>query len=111
MESKICSKCGKEKTIDNFHKDKNAPDGLNYWCKKCKRKNAKQNKKEKLLNKKNKEETKINKEKIECICCGKVKKIDKFYENDLKNSHYKCIKCRKEKSRESTIKRIKRGEI
>lgn len=32
---KICSKCGLEKELDNFGKDKSKKDGLNTWCKKC----------------------------------------------------------------------------
>lgn len=33
---KTCSKCGEEKDESEFHKCKNAPDGLDYRCKKCK---------------------------------------------------------------------------
>jgi hypothetical protein len=33
--SKICSKCGLEKPISEFNKDKNHKDGLQTWCKEC----------------------------------------------------------------------------
>ena len=31
----MCSKCKKEKTIDDFYKCKNSLDGYNSWCKEC----------------------------------------------------------------------------
>ena len=35
METKKCSKCGRELTIDNFNKNSKNPDGLQYHCKEC----------------------------------------------------------------------------
>jgi ribosomal protein S27AE len=35
MELKKCNKCGEEKPLADFHKHKNAPDGLRYSCKQC----------------------------------------------------------------------------
>lgn len=35
MESKICTKCGQEKSVDDFSKDKRTPDGLVCHCKDC----------------------------------------------------------------------------
>jgi Recombination endonuclease VII len=32
---KTCKSCGKTKTLDQFHKDKSKPDGLNFYCKPC----------------------------------------------------------------------------
>ncbi|EOJ2848600.1 hypothetical protein [Klebsiella quasipneumoniae] len=32
---KKCSRCGEEKTLDNFGKNKRKADGLHYWCKSC----------------------------------------------------------------------------
>lgn len=37
---KICSKCKKEKTEDNFHVNRAHKDGLSYYCKECARKNG-----------------------------------------------------------------------
>jgi len=37
METKFCNKCWKTHPITEFHKDKNKSDGLNSWCKNCKR--------------------------------------------------------------------------
>lgn len=37
---KTCSKCKIEKNTDEFHKDKNRKDGLDYRCKVCKKKHA-----------------------------------------------------------------------
>lgn len=35
MKTKICSKCKEEKSITEFHKNKNHKDGLAHWCKEC----------------------------------------------------------------------------
>lgn len=32
---KTCTKCGQEKDLKEFHKDKHNPDGLTYACKEC----------------------------------------------------------------------------
>lgn len=34
-DTKLCTKCGKVKSISEFCKDKRAADGLTYWCKDC----------------------------------------------------------------------------
>lgn len=34
---KICSKCKKEKEVNNFNKRRDTKDGLNFWCKLCQR--------------------------------------------------------------------------
>jgi hypothetical protein len=36
MKTKICSKCGIEKELSEFGKDKHNIDGLSYKCKECK---------------------------------------------------------------------------
>lgn len=38
---KICSKCGKDLSIDDFHKNINAKDGYNVWCRFCQSKYGK----------------------------------------------------------------------
>jgi len=37
MENKRCSKCHQHLPITDYHKDKHKNDGLNAWCKNCKR--------------------------------------------------------------------------
>lgn len=32
---KRCSRCGKEKPLSEFHKNKTMADGLHYYCKDC----------------------------------------------------------------------------
>lgn len=36
-ETKTCSKCGKEKRITLFNRNKSNPDGLSAYCKRCNR--------------------------------------------------------------------------
>ena len=35
MDTKICSKCGRELPITEFHKGRGYKDGYNCWCKEC----------------------------------------------------------------------------
>lgn len=35
--SKVCSKCGKQKTLNCFHKDKSTKDKLAFYCKLCRK--------------------------------------------------------------------------
>lgn len=37
METKVCVHCGREPTLDNFYRKKDAPDGLQGTCKECHR--------------------------------------------------------------------------
>lgn len=46
--TKKCSKCGKEKLVSLFNKDKNKPDGLNSYCKACTREYLRDWKKQKM---------------------------------------------------------------
>jgi len=43
---KICSKCGKEKDVNCFYKNKTRADSLDYWCKECHREYDKEWRKE-----------------------------------------------------------------
>ena len=49
MEYKKCGKCGLVKPISKFNKNKNKKDGLNGWCKEC-RKEYRDNNKKKIVN-------------------------------------------------------------
>lgn len=35
METKKCSKCGRELTVDNFYRKNTSKDGLQDYCKEC----------------------------------------------------------------------------
>lgn len=37
MKTKICTKCKEERTVDLFSKNKNNKDGLEHWCKICRK--------------------------------------------------------------------------
>jgi 5-methylcytosine-specific restriction endonuclease McrA len=39
---KTCSRCGEEKTTDDFCRNRTKPDGLNAWCRECNRKRSRQ---------------------------------------------------------------------
>lgn len=42
METKVCTKCGKELPVSEFHKNKYSKDGLQYMCKACNAKSVKE---------------------------------------------------------------------
>ena len=89
---KICSKCKIEKDIIKFHKSKNHKDGLNLWCKDCKKINAQEN----------------NKKNVICVDCKKPKTNYRnfrckrcAYDFRIKNNpnlYFFCAKCGKEKN-------------
>lgn len=62
METKVCKKCGKEKNIDEFRKEKRVKSGLQAQCKMCEKEYR--IKKEEELKKYNKEYYKKNKQKL-----------------------------------------------
>ncbi len=35
METKVCTRCGKELPLDAFNKSKKSKDGLQPWCREC----------------------------------------------------------------------------
>ena len=37
VSSKTCTKCGEEKPLDGFYRDRSKTDGRECWCKDCKR--------------------------------------------------------------------------
>jgi len=41
MNTKVCTKCGVEKSLSEFGKHSITKDGLNYWCRECNRKREK----------------------------------------------------------------------
>jgi hypothetical protein len=102
-ETKICSKCKQEKTLNNYVKDKNSKDGLKYKCKECSKEysfiyNKINSQKRKEVSKKwkenNKEKTKIqtllyqrkNKERL-------YKLSTKYHKNRYNNDpHFKLRK-------------------
>ena len=50
-EQKECRKCGELKAHSDFHKDKSCKDGLARWCKECKAKSARKNRKKRTAEK------------------------------------------------------------
>ena len=68
METKICNRCGKEKSLGDFYRNKYVKDGYCGECKECKKKSD--------LDRKitiDDNYTKI------CCCCEKEKYAHKFY--------------------------------
>lgn len=81
METKYCKKCDTHKTLDQFNKDKQTKDGLQYYCRECRRKECKD-----IYYFKNPQELKF------CEDCGtKIGYVHKLIKY--------CEDCRKERDR------------
>ena len=76
--TKICTKCNVKKDISEFGKHNKSKDGLNWWCKHCR----------KQYNKTHKEELKQNAKKYNDAHKEEIKKYNKQY----KENHKKEIK-------------------
>ncbi len=95
--TKVCTKCGEEKSGNDFNKAKRYEDGLQFWCRACMKANREANKEKSLarvlaLQEKNKGmKTKV------CPKCKEEKPIDAFNKcrskKDGLNSH--CTACKK----------------
>jgi 5-methylcytosine-specific restriction endonuclease McrA len=86
MPTKICTKCGVEKDVGEFAKHSNSKDGLQYWCKECKRKNHMENKDKP---KKQKRVSNIPGMKI-CSRCGEEKSTDLFSIDRIHGDGLRC---------------------
>lgn len=51
--TKVCTKCKKEKLVSEFHKKSDTNDGLQFWCKQCQSEANKESQKKKRLQKRN----------------------------------------------------------
>lgn len=74
---KKCSKCKKEKSLEDFGRDKYAKDKLRCQCKKCANESAKKRKRKKI--------------KFECESCHKEKEVD-YYTNKRRKTNF-CLNC------------------
>ena len=88
----ICSKCGEEKELDCFHKDKKSKTGYRKDCKECaiergrklyfsEQKLEERKKKREENREQKKQEGLFVLENQKCLECGEVKNIDYFHEN------------------------------
>lgn len=97
MEIKKCTKCGKEypKTLEYFTKTKKNKDGLDYWCKECKKEYKRQHKpqRESIIHKQPKvlseeeKEIRIKKQKEyrkDYYTKNKEKFLERYYQNKEK---------------------------
>lgn len=87
IKTKKCTKCGEEKSLSEFTKDKRSKDGHNGWCRKCTRKASQQ------WNCINKERSKVNankryQEKKKEI----LKKHKEYYEKHKDEQRKRCKK-------------------
>ena len=76
---KICSACGKDKKIAEFHKRTASPDGYNSRCKDCKKKDNKNHK-----------TYQGNVPTKQCTKCLKVKDAEHFYKDRTKREGLTC---------------------
>ena len=97
-ETKICSKCRIEKSIDDFYFRKDRKQYYTY-CKKCRKEYLKLFKKRHIEKNKSRD---FSKEQKECLICGEIKNKTEFFKRDS-NSGVRpyCKKCEKKKNNEN----------
>lgn len=96
---KVCSKCGIEKDEGEFNKRKKSKDGLNYWCKSCKKEWRKNNKE---YDKEYSKEYRENNKEYFNLYRKKWYKENKEYYNEYNKKEY-LIKYRKTYHSDSVI--------
>jgi len=83
--TKICRTCKKNKTLDNFHKYKQAKDGLRYECKECRKIDGQE------YQIKNRKEIAIRKKQYYSLNQEKIREAGKLY----RDNNIEIIKDRK----------------
>lgn len=93
MTTKVCSKCGEEKDIIEFHNDSSSKDGKCYYCKPCACKNARKNRVENKLKAELGEKKQILEKK--CSKCNTIKPTSEFTKDSGSASGYNswCKDC------------------
>lgn len=86
VKTKICIKCGIEKGLCEFGKDKKRKDGKMSWCKECLKKNYEENKEKRAESQKKYREKNID----------KIKKAEKIYNDNNKEKRQKHYQENKE---------------
>jgi len=102
--TKICSCCGKIKSVDEFHSNTNEKDGLQLKCKDCAKLYRQKRKKTNRIRRKIEDIEYLPKEK-KCSKCEIIKPQSEFY---LKQSSIDglgdwCSECDKESSRKTNL--------
>lgn len=108
--TKVCSKCGVEKDIEEFSRSKVTKSGFASWCKQCNREDASRRweaRKGSPLAKRTKKDSpksKIDGYRI-CIVCGKDIPIELFEKDARKeDGHtYRCLDCSKKLKQEWAV--------
>ena len=85
METKVCKRCGIEKDVSEFSKDKSCEDGYYLYCKKCRSRMSKENEIKKRSNENG---------ELRCSKCGEYYPANEYYFRLLKSGFSKkCKKC------------------
>lgn len=96
---KRCTKCGQDKPLTDFHKNKRSKDGLQYWCKPC------------VLSDVPREPIEV--EAKRCRDCGATKAASEFHSNKRAKDGLQpyckpCNSARANKPREHTVFRTEK---
>ncbi len=113
--SKVCARCGIEKSDDKFYKSKAHKDGLQSYCKSCDREYNKERKIKKKIERLKKEKG-LNdgynsQEDRLCSICEKKKPKEDFAVSEYNSKGgQRCRECMSKTTKNNLIKRIKRGD-
>lgn len=123
METKVCTKCGRELPLSDFYNNKSKKDGKTSECKYCYKeysdankekikeyqKEYRENNKEKIKDYKkeyNKEYYENNKERRKEYCENNKEKINKYYRNRRKEDELFAVTCRCRRRIQNFIKKV-----
>lgn len=96
---RLCHKCGVERPVEAFSRDRNAKDGIYSTCSLCKTQAARalkaQGKEAAELRKLNNLLRRGLRDKglLECRSCGKFKELEAFPIKKVKGQRYRCYHC------------------
>jgi 5-methylcytosine-specific restriction endonuclease McrA len=104
---KRCSRCKRTKDVSQFGVSRHAPDGLNYWCRTCKKAAWKREFARKKKLKRFGEQLLLDLPLKQCGACTEFKSIDDFGVDSAKRDGRMiyCRKCVKAKMAEAWIRR------
>ena len=114
METKICSKCKNEKTLNYFFKSCNTKDGYHHFCKSCMKKYSQKRKEKNKTYKFDYSALNIN-SKI-CTKCGIDKPLNEYPKDKNKSDGYKnacndCTNKHRKVYRDKTPQQIEKSRI
>ena len=104
IDTKICSRCKKERPLSDFHKDRTAKDWLQHCCKDCTKIRNKERLQRNNELRRNRNNQPIMEGTKTCAICGRELPVDMFgiAKRESDGRRYECNDCRKKEREENS---------